>query len=70
MPDQQIPADDWTDQDLLTRDEAAIRLRADAEEAEAELAGLNPDDPATERLRTRVTALRSALSDLEPSASD
>jgi heme oxygenase len=58
MPDnERIPKDDWVDQDLLTRGEAAERLAAEIEEVSAKLAG-----PATgdEILMRRLAALKQA----------
>ncbi len=55
MPDhsrvEQLPQDDWADQDILTRDEASGRLREEIVEVRTEL------DRATD------TALAAELSD-------
>ena len=61
----QIPEDDWADQDLLSRDEAADRLLTEIARTESELAGLDPEDPAGRRLRDRLAALRSAVASLQ-----
>jgi hypothetical protein len=64
---KRIAADDWTDQDLLTRDEARERL---AEEIESEAAaltalGADPRVQAEVRLRERrLSALKIALAQL------
>lgn len=65
MPEQPIDADDWTEQDLLTRSEASERLVEAVAEAESELAealkaGVT-DSAAVEALRTRLDDLRAAL---------
>jgi hypothetical protein len=66
---KKIAADDWTDQDLLTKDEARERIEAEIGlEAEA-LAGLDGGSPDTRvraevELRTRrLNALRAAHAD-------
>jgi hypothetical protein len=58
MPDnERIPKDDWVDQDLLTRGEAAERLAAEIEQVTAELGGPKAGD---EVLTRRLAALREA----------
>jgi hypothetical protein len=67
MPDnERIPQDDWVDQDLLTRGEAAERLAAEIEQVTAELAG-----PATgdEILTRRLAALKEAYAHMTGGAS-
>ena len=65
--EKRIAADDWTDQDLLTKDEARGRL---AEEIDSELAalaalGADPRARAEVQLRQRrLSALKAALSHL------
>ncbi|WP_216898433.1 hypothetical protein [Nocardia alni] len=56
---------DWTDLDLLTRTEAADRLRAEITETETRLAAPDITD-ASERelLGARLRALRETLGDL------
>ncbi|MET7680464.1 hypothetical protein [Streptomyces sp. NPDC005423] len=56
---------DWTDLDLLTRDEAYGRLQSEIGETEKRLAGLG-DGEAAERelLTTRLRALHEAAADL------
>lgn len=56
---------DWTDLDLLTREEAYGRLQAEIGEVEARLPELGAGDAAErELLDTRLRALRSAAADL------
>jgi len=55
-PKDRIPHDDWADQDLLTRDEAAERLAAEIEDVEAKLA----TGPGDEILERRLAALKQA----------
>ncbi|MGW2048881.1 hypothetical protein ACWCPF_27410 [Streptomyces sp. NPDC001858] len=56
---------DWTDLDLLTREEAHGRLRAEITETDARLAALGDADRAErELLRTRLRALREAADEL------
>lgn len=52
-----IPHDDWVDQDLLTRDEAASRLVAEIAEATAKIEA-GEGDELTER---RLAGMREAL---------
>ena len=56
---------DWTDLDLLTRTEAADRLRAEITETETRLAASDFTDPSErELLGARLSALREALGDM------
>ncbi|WP_194830007.1 hypothetical protein [Nocardia sp. XZ_19_231] len=56
---------DWTDLDLLTREEAHGRLQAEIVESEARLAELGPgDDAESALLQTRLKALREAATEL------
>jgi hypothetical protein len=56
---------DWTDLDLLTRDEAYGRLQEEIALTERRLAGLGAGDEAErELLDTRLRALREAAEDL------
>ncbi|QJT05290.1 hypothetical protein G9272_37430 [Streptomyces asoensis] len=56
---------DWTDLDLLTREEAHGRLLAEIAETDVRLAGLGASDEAErELLRSRLRALRAAADDL------
>ncbi len=56
---------DWTDLDLLTREEAHGRLQDEIAETEARLAVLGDADQAErDLLRARLRALREAAADL------
>jgi hypothetical protein len=56
---------DWTDLDLLTREEASGRLVAEIAETEARLAELGDSDRAErELLEPRLRALREAVDEL------
>ena len=56
---------DWTDLDLLTREEAHGRLLAEIAETDVRLAELGASDEAErELLRSRLRALREAAEDL------
>jgi len=56
---------DWTDLDLLTREEAYGRLRQEITETEARLAAFgDADQAAREFHERRLGALRSAAEDL------
>ncbi|MFE6821031.1 hypothetical protein [Streptomyces sp. NPDC057690] len=56
---------DWTDLDLLTREEAHGRLLTEIAETDVRLAGPDAGDEAErELLRTRLRALREAAEDL------
>ena len=55
-PQGRIPHDDWADQDLLTRAEAAERLAGEIAEVKAKLSGADADEP----LRRRLSALEEA----------
>jgi hypothetical protein len=70
---EQVAADDWTDQDLLTREEARERLAAEAEAEATTLATLRESgaDVADPRVRAeielrqrRLAALRAARAGL------
>jgi len=55
---------DWTDLDLLTRDEATERLREEIAEIEPRLAGAGVDPAERELLESRLRALREAVDEL------
>lgn len=55
-PQGRIPHDDWADQDLLTKAEAAERLADEITEVKAALNGSDAD----ETLRRRLNALEEA----------
>ncbi len=50
-PKDRIPHDDWADQDLLTRDEAAERLAGEISDTEAKLAAGLGDEILERRLK-------------------
>jgi hypothetical protein len=66
---KEIAADDWTDQDLLTKEEARERLAAEIGLESSALAGLDAGSPdprvrAEAEFRTRrLRALRAAVAD-------
>jgi hypothetical protein len=49
-PHERIPHDDWADQDLLTRSEAAERLAAEIEVVSAQIAAGSGDEVVQRRL--------------------
>lgn len=53
---------DWTDLDLLTRDEAAERLEEEIAEVEGKLGGAGPAE--RELFESRLRALRDAVAEL------
>ncbi|GAA4009017.1 MULTISPECIES: hypothetical protein [Streptomyces] len=56
---------DWTDLDLLTREEASERLRTEITETETRLAELGDGDRAERALiEPRLRALREAVDEL------
>ncbi len=61
MPEKDIPASDWTEQDLLTRDLARERLAEAESEALAELHALRAapaaDPAAVDLLERRLEAI-------------
>ncbi|MFD5625639.1 hypothetical protein [Streptomyces sp. NPDC127072] len=67
---------DWTDLDLLTRDEAYGRLQEEITETVARLAELGGSEPGDadeaerELLGTRLRALREAAEDLTDKGTD
>jgi sigma54-dependent transcription regulator len=62
MPEnERIPQDDWVDQDILTRGEAAERLAGEIERVTAELAGPAAGD---EMLARRLAALKEAYAQM------
>jgi hypothetical protein len=55
-PKDRIPHDDWADQDLLTRAEAAERLAAEIESVKGELAAGAGDEVKERRLAALMEA--------------
>lgn len=64
---EQFPQDDWHDQDLLTRDEAAERLEEEIATTEAILANIKPEDGEHAELAKRLETMRSILRDYQGS---
>jgi hypothetical protein len=66
---KQLPVDDWTDQDLLTKDEARERLVGEIDRTQAELDDVNsaaqPDPAAVALLQRRLNAMRSIRSEYD-----
>ncbi|OBH62441.1 hypothetical protein [Mycobacterium sp. E2479] len=65
-PHERIPHDDWADQDLLTKGEAAERLSAEIAEVNAKLSVAHAGDEILER---RLNGLKEAyrhLTEAEP----
>ena len=60
---KEIAADDWEDQDLLTKDEARNRLQESAEMVKAQLADLEPDGdtPQVGELRAQLDRITKVL---------
>jgi hypothetical protein len=59
---EQLPVSDWTDQDLLTKDEARERLIDEIGRTRArldELTASNTDDPEIRLLQRRLNAMES-----------
>jgi hypothetical protein len=63
---EQLPVDDWTDQDLLTKDEARERLVSEIGRTRARLGQLqtgNPDEEAEIALLSRRLNAMEAIRD-------
>jgi hypothetical protein len=58
-----IPADDWDDQDLLTKDEAALRLEHSAALLRTQLAGTSDPAVAAE-LGEQITRIERVLANI------
>lgn len=61
-PVEQLPVSDWTDQDLLTKDEARERLVGEIDRTKAHLAQLerdNVDEAAIALVARRLNAMES-----------
>ena len=56
---ERIPHDDWADQDLLTKDEAAERLSAEIKEIQKKMAGGDADDAMLRRLAALEESLQN-----------
>lgn len=64
-PHERIPRDDWADQDLLTKSEAAERLSAEITEVSAKLSAADAGDEILER---RLNGLKEAYKHLTEGA--
>jgi hypothetical protein len=59
--DEQLPVDDWTDQDLLTKDEARERLATEIGRTKAQLEQLQTEKPDAEPEITLLTRRLDAM---------
>ncbi|WP_299577241.1 hypothetical protein [uncultured Williamsia sp.] len=59
-----IPHDDWADQDLLTKGEAAERVAAEIDAVRAEIIGGMGGAEPTDSLQKRLEALQAAYRSL------
>jgi hypothetical protein len=70
VQEKDIDADDWTEQDLLTRELALDRLARDATQTAADLAALragpHPDPDAVALLERRLRALEESRANVAP----
>jgi len=67
--DKRIPHDDWADQDLLTKGEAAERLASEIAAVSAQLGAFDTGpDAAREMLERRLSDLREAYRHLTEGA--
>lgn len=66
---EQLPRSDWTDQDLLTKDEARERLIHEIERTQARLGEVlsvaHPDDAEVILLERRLNAMRSTSAEYD-----
>lgn len=66
---EQLPRSDWTDQDLLTKDEARERLVDEIARTQIRLdevsATAHPDDPEVIMLERRLNAMRSVCAEYD-----
>ncbi|MEB4212149.1 hypothetical protein [Mycobacterium sp. 94-17] len=68
-PEPRIPHDDWADQDLLTKSEAAQRLAAEIAEVTDKLSG-SPAGGDAEILERRLNGLKQAYQHMTEDAQD
>jgi hypothetical protein len=65
----QLPRSDWTDQDLLTKDEARERLIHEIERTQTRLeqvlSAAQPDDAEVTLLERRLNAMRSVCAEYD-----
>lgn len=66
---EQLPVDDWADQDLLTKDEARGRLAPEIERTRRRLDQLQSEDPANDAeirlLARRLNAMESVYGEYD-----
>jgi hypothetical protein len=66
---EQLPRSDWTDQDLLTKDDARERLVHEIERTQSrlddELSAARPDDAEVTLLERRLNAMRSVCAEYD-----
>ncbi|MGB8390798.1 hypothetical protein [Mycobacterium sp.] len=66
---EQLPVDDWADQDLLTKDEARGRLVSEIRRTRRRLDQLQADDPANDAeillLARRLDAMESVCGEYD-----
>jgi hypothetical protein len=66
---EQLPRSDWTDQDLLTKNEARERLVHEIERTQIRLdevlSGAQPDDAEVTLLERRLNAMRSVCAEYD-----
>lgn len=60
---RQLPQNDWHDQDLLTKREAAERLDTEIQVVRDQLARTKVDSVEREQLAKRLSAMEAALGD-------
>jgi len=70
VPDRHIDASDWTEQDLLTNDEAGERLRRELARADTELVQLRRRDDVADHgqmalTEARIESVRASLAAIE-----
>ncbi|OBH64952.1 hypothetical protein A5685_19665 [Mycobacterium colombiense] len=65
-PNERIPRDDWADQDLLTKGEAAERLSAEIAEVSAQLSGAHAGDEILQRRLNGLTEAYRHLTEAGP----
>jgi len=62
---EQLPVSDWTDQDLLTKDEARGRLVGEIERCRARLEKLKANPQANEAVKSELALLARRLNAME-----
>jgi hypothetical protein len=67
---EQLPLSDWTDQDLLTKDEARGRLVGEIERCRARLEELKANPKANEAAKSELALLARRLNAMESIAGE